>query len=193
MEKNKKMILLVGMILLAVITVVISIILLKSNEVENPKSKEEQTEIKTNDSKEKENKKNIEYFKDRNLLIQKVYINKSDYTTKGVFITTEGYIYEYSLDDSSVTDNTLESMIENSTKLDKVVSTEDLNTIKENINNLKDEIENIEVNENSSTTIMIQVYTYHGPILIKAEGKNPSENRTYESQELLKIINKYIN
>jgi len=192
MEKNKK-ILLIVMIVLAVVAIIVSIILLKPKDIEKEQTDREIEQTEKNKSKkEKEYKNNAEYFNESNLLIQKVYINGIDYTTKGSFITTDGYIYEYSLDESSETAGTLESMIDNSTKLDKTVSEEDLKTIKKLINNLKDEREDLPVNEDLDTMIMTEVYNYQGPILLKSEGNTASENITNESQELIQIIDKYI-
>ena len=195
MEKNKKIIL-IGMIVLAIITIIISLIFIKPEEKEknnNEKEIRDNYEYDEEYDDYEEDTSNKDYFEEKNLLVQKITINSIDYTTKGTFILTDGSIYTY-IDDGSSSNkgDSLESMIENSTKLDKKVSYSDLYLIKDDIDDLEDEKETKEKNNYDSVSTTIEVYDRHGPIIIKSTGYSNMENTTIEGQELLRIINKYI-
>ena len=189
MEKNKK-ILLIVMFALALITIIISIVLLKPEQKEEVKEIEEVEEV---EEIKEEKIDNTKYFKEKNLIIQKMTANEKDNSTIGTYILTDGSIYTYRFDQSnSNTGDSLESMIENSTELDKRVSEEDLKLIKKYIDKLKDEREYFDGDQYSNSLTMIKVYNAKGPVLLKATGVQEAENMTDEGYSLLNIINKYI-
>lgn len=184
MKMNKKVLLIV-LIIITLIAVVISTIMEK---------KDNQVKEIANEEIVEEVEEESDYYEERNLLAQKTYAY--EYQAKrvqsGMFILTDGSIYSY-YDDSSNGNNgnTLDSMIENSTKMSNKVSERDLELIEDYIENLENEIDSTYIEGNNRLT-MIKVYTEKGPILLKTTGMQEGENKTFEGQELLRILNKYI-
>lgn len=170
MEKNKKILLSI-MIILTITIIAISIIMTKKEEIEI-----------------NENGKHI--------LVQKIHENYAwGYVSYGSFICTDGTIYTY--DNSGNKENRLngsseQKMIETSKKSNKKVSNRDMKILKENIIKLdKNKIKTRNVGNDIGFNA-IEIFTEDGPIIIKQSGDFEGENKTNEAQNIIKIANKYL-
>ena len=192
MAKNNKLIFLSSLIILSLIAIIISIITtINLNKIETNDNKEEKINKIKDDIIEDTNIDNTEYFKDKNLLVQKTYFKED--TTLGTFILTDGTIYTYETSASDIKKgDSLESMIENSKRLNINVTEEELNLLKEDINNLDNKLDYTKSDTKYDYQMLIQVYTSKRALLLKSEGVQGAENKTKEGQELLKIINNYL-
>ncbi len=133
------------------------------------------------------------------ILAEKSYINFAwGFNYSGMAIFNDGTIYEWNFvgnrKDYDV--NNLKEyenwILQNGSKVDKKVTKKDLNRIKKNIKNLENNIESENTAYDAGSSSILVWNDNKEKIILKESGDNTGENKSNVSQELIKIIDNYL-
>lgn len=133
----------------------------------------------------------------KRIIAIKAYENYAwGFSYSGEAIFSDGTIYEWGVSEDygsqGITKTHEEWILENGRLIDKVVSENDMKKIRRNIDSLNDDFQRSESFMNDFGSEYISVWKNNKEIYLEEYGDTPGKNDSKESQNLINIINKYL-